>query len=68
MRDKNRIWEFTNEFSGLWMKTVPDWRFGQLVMNFFGWISHTKGIDPFFPEENRMITYFEEYCKTLKTE
>lgn len=66
VRDLNRIDNFVDKFANLWKGTVPDWRFGQLVMNFFGWVSHTKGIDPFFPEEDRMLTYFKEYCDTLR--
>lgn len=32
------------------------------MMNFLGWIAHEKKLDPFFPEEDKMITYLKEYC------
>ena len=50
MRDINRIDKFCNDFAELWKK-VPDWRFGQLICNTFGYL----GGDPFFIEEDEMI-------------
>ena len=35
----------------------PDLRFGQLMSNFFGWLMQEKGVDLFFPEEDKMINY-----------
>ena len=32
------------------------------MMNFLGWLSYEKKIDPFFPEEDVMITYLKEFC------
>jgi len=58
MRDPNRIEPFLEELGGCWRK-VPDWRFGQLMINFLGAVS-TK-VDPFFPEEDKMLEYLHEY-------
>ena len=33
------------------------------VQIFFGWLASEYQVDLFFPEENRMIEYFKEYCK-----
>lgn len=32
------------------------------MMNFLGWVSCDKKIDPFFIEENKILTYLKEYC------
>lgn len=62
MRDINRIDKFCNELAELWKNECPDWRFGQLMMNVFGEMSY-DGIDPFFPEEDRMMEYFKKFFK-----
>lgn len=62
-RDKNRIKPFCNEFALLWENCFSDLRFGQLCSNFFGWLMQEHGVDLFFPEEDKMIKYFREYCK-----
>ena len=66
MRDPNRLDVFYNEMASLHKEYFPDLRFGQLCANFFGWLMSTKGIDLFFPEENKMLEYFKEYCKSFK--
>lgn len=58
MRDPNRIEPFLEELGRCWHK-VPDWRFGQLMMNFLGEVS-TK-LDPFFPEDDKMLEYLHKY-------
>lgn len=62
MRDPKRIDEFTKELNRIWKTYFPDWRFGQLCSNFFGWLVSEKKMDLFFPEEEQMITYLREYC------
>lgn len=59
MRDQARIYEFCNRLAAAWSK-VPDWRFGQLMMNCLGEMAHA-GRDPFFPEEDEMIKFIEKY-------
>ena len=65
MRDPNRLDNFYNDFCLLHKKYLPNMRFGQLCSNFFGWLYSEKGVDLFFPEENRMLEYFREYCESL---
>ena len=62
MRDPNRIDEFCNKLRIYWRGYFPDYRFGQFMMNFLGWIQSEKG-DPFFPEENKMLEYLKEYSE-----
>ena len=49
MRDPKRIDKFCNQLADIWKK-VPDWRFGQLMVNFLGSLDR----DPFFPEDDEM--------------
>ena len=63
MRDKERLDKFYDELKQIHKEYFPDWRFGQLFSNFFGWLMSIKKIDMFFPEENKMIEYIREYAK-----
>lgn len=63
MRDPNRLNNFYTELCQIHKEYFPDWRFGQLCSNFFGWLASTKQVDLFFPEENRMLEYLHEYCQ-----
>ena len=63
MRDPNRLDSFYDEMKKIHKERFPDWRFGQLCSNFFGWLMSEKKIDLFFPEEDEMIKFFEEYAK-----
>lgn len=65
MRDPNRLNEFYDELKKLHKEYAPDWRFGQLCSNFFGWLYQEKKKDLFFPEEDEMIKYLEEYLKGI---
>ena len=58
MRDPNRIPKVTEEIAGIW-KNVPDWRFGQLMSNFWSWY----GRDIFFLEDDKFIELFKTYAK-----
>lgn len=60
MRDPKRIRKFCNRLAKAW-EMVPDWRFGQLMMNALGEMNVNR--DPFFPEEDEMICFLEDYVK-----
>lgn len=62
MRDPNRLDDFYSEICRIHKEKFPDWRFGQLCSNFFGWLASEKGKDLFFPEESKMLEYFKEYA------
>lgn len=49
MRDPKRIDDFCDRLKAVW-HTVPDWRFGQLMVNLLGDMK-ASGRDPFFPED-----------------
>ena len=63
MRDKNRISVFTKELERVWAQCYPDWRFGQLMMNFLNYVALEYKRDPFFLEESEMLKYLKEYAK-----
>ena len=65
MRNPNRLYDFYDEMRDIHMKSFPDWRFGQLMSNFFGWLMSEKKKDLFFPEEEDMIEYFREYANSV---
>lgn len=62
MRNPNRLDVFYEEMKTIHKKSFPDWRFGQLMSNFFGWLMSEKKMDLFFPEEEDMIEYFREFA------
>lgn len=62
MRNPNRLDAFYEEMKEIHKRSFPDWRFGQLVSNFFGWLMSEKKKDLFFPEEDEMIGYFREFA------
>jgi hypothetical protein len=56
---------FYDEMCRLHKKYVPDWRFGQLCSNFFGWLQFTEARDLFFPEEDEMLRWLKEYIREV---
>ena len=57
MRNPDRLDEFYMQLKDLHKSTVPDWRFGQLIVNFMKWY----GNDIFFLEEENFLAKFEEF-------
>jgi len=67
MRDKDRIRKFLEEIADLWEEEpFTDWRFGQLMCNFMGWVYQVKQRDAFFLEEDQFIQYLKEYIEEEK--
>ena len=62
MRNPNRLDNFYFQLREIHKTKFPDWRFGQLMSNFFGWKKKKKKIDLFFPEEDKMLEYFKEFA------
>ena len=57
MRDPDRIDDFAYHLAYLWEKYCPDWRFAQLMSNFY---SYYKS-DLFYNEEEQFMEKFECY-------
>ena len=62
MRNPDRLDVFYGEMKRIHKEKFPDWRFGQFISNFFGWIHSEKKKDFFFPEEGEMLALLREYA------
>jgi hypothetical protein len=60
MRDIERIDLFLERLGKCWKK-VPDWRFGQLILN----VLNDFPRDLFFPEEEEMIDFIEKWFEEM---
>ena len=60
MRDVKRLDSFYDKMKEIHKTNFPDWRFGQLIINFLRWY----GKDPFYLEEDRFIERLEEFVKS----
>ena len=65
MRSADRLDYMYDEMCRLHKKYLPDWRFGQLCSNFFGWLQFTQARDIFFPEESEMLRWLKEYIREV---
>lgn len=63
MRDPKRIDEFCEELKKIWHQ-VPDWRFGQLIVNALGEIQTKEKRDVFFVEDDKMLEELKELFAT----
>lgn len=61
-RDVNRILPFCDRLAKAWEK-LPDWRFGQLMVNLMRDYEAEHGHDIFYLEEDEMIRVIEGYCE-----
>lgn len=59
MRDPKRIDEFCSALAEIW-HIVPDWRFGQLMLNAFSMHERCTGRDVFYLEDDKMIKFLKE--------
>lgn len=66
MRSEERLDYFYDELKRIHKEHFVDIRFGQLCSNLFKWLMYEKGVDPFFPEENKMLEYIKEYAGEIK--
>lgn len=64
MRDPNRIKPFCDTLAELW-ESVPDWRFGQLMLNMFSDFEPKTGRDVFYTEDDEMLKYFKDWMASI---
>lgn len=60
MRNPNRIEPFLKEIGKVWREKAPDWRFGQLMVNFLPYLQNKVG-DVWFPEEDEFLLTFKQF-------
>lgn len=65
MRDVNRLDNFYNTLKEF-HKNIPDWRFGQFIMNFISWYASNYHMDLFYMEEDEILFYIKEFLKEMK--
>lgn len=58
MRSTERIKPFLDKLGEEWETKVPDWRFGQLMFNFFSAYG-----DPFYWEEDKFLENLEKFLR-----
>jgi hypothetical protein len=56
MRDPNRIDRFCDELKTIWHQ-VPDWRFGQLIVNLCLAYKNEHSNDPFYVEDEEFFDF-----------
>ena len=64
MRDPKRLDNFYDTVRKIHQEKLPDWRFGQLMGNFLGWLTEQNG-DYYYLEDAQTLKYFEEYVDSL---
>lgn len=63
MRNPERIKPFMQKFAHMWLQHVPDWRFGQLMSNFLGYVVSETRQDIFFIEDDKMEELMLKFFK-----
>lgn len=61
MRDPNRVYGYCNRLAKVWRENCPDWRFGQFMSNMLGEYYAATKKDPFFPEDEELISFIEKW-------
>ena len=61
MRDPARIKPFMQKLAHMWQQHVPDWRFGQLMSNFLGFVVSEIHRDIFFIEDDEMLELVNKF-------
>lgn len=65
MRDINRLDNFYEKLKEI-HKQLPDWRFGQFIMNFIGWYYEKYERDCFYIEDDQILKYIKEFINEIK--
>ena len=60
MRDINRLYNFYDKLREN-HKKLPDWRFGQFILNFISWYYTKYHTDIFYIEDTEMLLAIEEF-------
>lgn len=61
MRNPNRLNNLYDELKNIHKTYLPDWRFGQFMINFINWYYNKYKNDIFYIEDNKILTYIKEY-------
>jgi len=61
MRDPERLDKYYDEIKRLHKTYCPDWRIGQLFVNFSEWLQFALQRDPFYINEQGFLALIHEY-------
>ena len=64
MRNPERLTKCYEEIKTLHAEKVPDWRIGQLFINFIRWHDFVYRTDTFYIEEDEFIKRFKEFLES----
>lgn len=65
MRDPNRLYKFYYNLLDKHQSICPDWRFSQLMINFFNWHKNKYQTDGFYIEDDIFSTRFNEFINEV---
>ena len=65
MRKTERLDSFYSDMQFLHKKYLADWRFSQLMLNYFSWHLKKYGTDGFYVEDTETIDRFREYINEM---
>lgn len=65
MRDPNRLDSFYENLKAIHKNYIPDWRFGQFILNFISWYYNKYKTDIFYLEEDKIIKEFRNFIDEL---
>lgn len=65
MRNPNRIDTFCTQLAEVWHK-VPDWRFGQLMINVLSEYMNQNHMDAFYTEDTEFFAWLQELFSETK--
>jgi hypothetical protein len=60
MRDPNRIQKFCNQLADIW-RTVPDWRFSQMIVSALAIYENRHGNDAFYVEDEEFLEFLKDF-------
>lgn len=65
MRDPKRLDDFYDRMKKIHQEKLPDWRFGQLMLNFLSMYMTGNETALFYIEDRELIKKLEEYVDSL---
>lgn len=65
MRDPKRLDDFYDKLKKIHQEKLPDWRFGQLMLNFLSRYMTGNEAGLFYCEDERLIEEIEKYVDSL---
>ena len=65
MRDPKRLDDFYDRMKKIHQEKLPDWRFGQLMLNFLSMYMANNESALFYIEDKELIRKLEEYADSL---